>query len=132
MSIGKYRSRRNRAKPAAATIGAPLRGVFIIGNVAVNGPSGEALADAIAVDDNGNIVEVPVWTPFKIIDPKAIKLWYESEPIPVLSASVNSSGTRIDITFTPVAETVVMMILPGHPALVASNGAMCGGGVATG
>ena len=127
MSIGKYRSRRNRAIPAAATIGAPLRGVFSLGDLLKSGASGNARVSAVAMAENGETTYTEVWTPLKSLDTGSVVVSYLGVDVPVSEVITSGGGDSLEISYAPQAGDPTIWVRPGHPALVAANGAVCGG-----
>lgn len=87
---------------------------------------------AVAMGDDGSDEVIAVWTPGKIIDPSAFNLSDGSERVPITNATVNGTGTTINISYSNALAFVYLEALPGHPALVSQNGMQCGGGFALG
>jgi len=95
-----------------------------------DGPTGQAVIETIDLDEVGEFISPKTWTPGKSIDPKAVMIWVDSAPIPIISITVNAQGNSLAVQFAPTGVAGPIKVVPGHPALTALNGSICGGVVA--
>jgi hypothetical protein len=122
-----YRGRKAKTQPQAGGIGAPSRGVFKVRVSAMDLGLGEATISAFEVLEDGSIDDVAMWTPNRVMDIAAIRVYLDGVETPIFGVNANANGKRLMIGFPNTATMGALEVIAAHPSLVAANGMQCGG-----
>jgi len=127
MSISSYRSRRNRSKPQPASLGAPFRGVYLVGDPIIDAAAGVATVGTFVISPEGIPEQTEILPRNKEIDVSAVEVYVNNVKTPVVGIRVNAVGNSMLIEWGPTAGSARIIVIPGHPALAGANGSVCGG-----
>ena len=127
MSKTSYRPGRNRRIAQLGALGAPFRGVFNTVVFTMDAGAGTAVIYAMKQSGLGGVDPQEMWVPGRVIDPAAFSVEDSSGPIAITSAVVQPGGFAIAVAWLSNAASTGIMVVAGHPALVANNGQSCGG-----
>ena len=127
MSIGNYRARRNRRNPQEGSIGAPLRGVYLV-VASINAAAKTATISSVVYStETFSVVPFAAWCPLAVVDVSAFVLFSFGAEHVVESAVVSADGSSIEVSWSEDIAGPEIIAVPGHPALVSMEGWQCGG-----